>query len=953
LPLSGTRRHADRFCVPSPEFREYRDFAGSQAGEPAFGGDQGFRVIAATVARIVDFARRHAWWVMAATLMLTVVAGILAAERLSIDTDIEHMLPANVGWRQDEFALDAAFPQNNSLLVVVIDGKTPDLAERAAETLAARMREEPQFFESVRQPDGGPFFDQNGLLFLPQPELEAMSQDIVSAQPMIGSMAHDPSLRGLFGALATFVEAAQRGDVAIEKLNPTLTTIGSAVQSVIDGKPVALNWGQMMTGRAPEPRDYRRFVLTKPVLDFADLEPGRKARAELRRLAAELGFDEQHGVRLRLTGPVALGDEQFATLKEGALRSTLLSIGSVLVILMVALRSVKLVGAVLLTLVCGLVLTAGFAALAIGSLNLISIAFGVLFIGLAVDFGIQFSIRYRDQRHQLGELPAAVRAAGLTIGPALVLAAGATAIGFLSFVPTPYTGIRELGWIAGVGMVIGIALTFLLLPASLALLRPRGEPEPISFRRAAVMDEFLLHRRAWIIAAAALLAAVSLALLPRLTFDFDPLNLKNPRSESVSTARDLMREPTTTPYTAEILAPSLSEAKQVADRVAKLPEVEQAITAASFIPEHQQEKLPIIEDLALLLGPTLTPADVLPPPSDAEVSQAIAKCRDALRPVAAAAGPQSPAAQMAQALDAVLARGAAVLPPLRETLLPGLQQRLAKLAVLLQAKAVSLENLPGELRQSWIAADGRARVEVFPRGDARDHDTLERFVVAVRSVAPSATGTPVTIQEAGRLISGAFVQAGIIAVIAITVLLVVVLRRLREVALVIAPLLLAAALTLAITVIAGVPLNYANIIALPLLLGIGVAFDIYFVMNWRTGQAHHLQSSTARAVIFSALTTMSAFGSLALSNDPGTADMGQLLTISLGCTLFCTLIVLPALLGPAPAAEATLRLDPTLRSQSEQGVAGFGSASLSSSPGLPRGSASRFADGRVKPGHDE
>jgi uncharacterized protein len=857
-------------------------------------------VIAAAVAQLVDFARRHAVPVAAAALLLVLAAGVLAATRLSIDTDIEHMLPSNVGWRQDEFALDEAFPQNNSLLVVVIDAKTPELADKAAAALAAKMRAEPRFFEYVRQPDGGPFFDQNGLLFLSVGELDSMSQDLVAAQPLIGSMAHDPSLRGLFGALATFVEAAHRGDVSIDKLNPSLRTIGGAVQSVLDGKPTSVSWGQMMTGRATEPRDLRRFVLTRPVLDFGGLEPGGKARAELRRLAGELGLDQQHGVRLRVTGPVALDDEQFATLKEGALRSTVLSIVSVLVILFVALRSVKLVGAVLVTLAAGLIITAGFAAAAIGSLNLISIAFGVLFIGLAVDFSIQFSIRYRDQRHRLGGLPAALRESGLSIGAALVLAAGATAIGFLSFVPTSYTGIRELGWIAGFGMIIAIVLNFLLLPAMLTLLRPRGEPEPIGFRRAAPLDGLILRHRAWIVGAAALLAVIGVSLLPRLTFDFDPLNLKDPHSESVATARDLMQDPMTNPYTAEILAPSITQAAQLADRLAELPEVSQAVTAASFVPGDQDKKLAIIGDLQLLLGPTLTPTEVLPQPSDAETLKAIANCRDALRPVAAVAGPQSPAALLAQALDTALARGAAILPPLRDTLLPGLEHRLAVLAVLLQAKPVTLDSLPPELRQSWIAADGRARVEVFPRGDARDHTNLERFVAAVRSVAPDATGTPVTIQEAGRLISSAFLQAGIIAIAAITILLAAVLRRLREVALVIAPLLLAAILALAVTVILGVPLNYANIIALPLLLGIGVAFDIYFVMNWRAGQTHHLQSSTARAVVFSALTTMSAFGSLALSNDPGTSDMGQLLTISLACTLFCTLIVLPALLGPAP-----------------------------------------------------
>jgi len=633
---------------------------------------------------------------------------------------------------------------------------------------------------------------------------------------------------------------------------------------------------------------------------------------------------------------VALDDEQFATLREGALRSTILSVVLVCAILFAALRSVKLVGAILTTLACGLALTAAFAALAIGSLNLISVAFGVLFIGLAVDFSIQLSVRYRDQRHRLGSFPEALRGAGETIGPALLLAAGATAIGFLSFVPTRYTGIRELGWIAGSGMIIAIALNLVLLPAGLTLLRPRGEPEPIGFRRTAAIDRFLARRRGWVLGAAVLLAATGLALLPRISFDFDPLNLKNPHSESVATVRDLMKDPMTSPYTAEILAPSADEAEALAERVGNLPEVAQTVTAASFIPGDQDKKLAIIGDLALLLGPTLTPGAILPPPSDSDVLRAMTACRDALQRVAAEAGPQSPAGRLAAALDAAAARGAEIVPQLQEVLLTGLEQRIAALGDLVKAQKVTLADLPAELRDSWIAADGRARIEVFPRGDARDPEVLDRFVAAVRSIAPDATGTPVTIREAGHLISSAFVQAGIIAVAAIALLLALVLRRLRDVMLVILPLLLAAILTLAVTVLIGMKLNYANIIALPLLLGIGVAFDIYFVMNWRAGQTHHLQSSTARAVLFSALTTMSAFGSLTLSNDPGTAEMGELLAISLASTLFCTLFVLPALLGPA-RARALIDLD---------------QRSGSSSPGLTRGSQGRLGDGRVKPGHD-
>jgi hopanoid biosynthesis associated RND transporter like protein HpnN len=863
-------------------------------------------VIAAFIVRLVDAARRRPAAHVVAALLLTLAAGWYAAGHLSIDTDIENLLPSDLAWRQNEIALDRAFPQNANLLAVVIDGTTGELTDGAAQLLADRLAAEPNFFKSVRRPDGGPFFDRNGLLFLPVGELDALSQQLVAAQPLLGSLAADPSLRGLFDTIRLFAEGATRGDVAIDKLDPTLAKLAGIVDDVAAGKPANLSWQAMLSNAKPDPRELRKFVLVQPVLDYRALEPGAKATAEIQRIVGELGLTPETGVRVRITGSVALDDDQFATLRKGALRSALLSIGSMLVILFTGLRSARLVGASLITVACGLVLTGAFAALAIGTLNVISVAFGVLFIGLAVDFSIQFSIRYRDQRHQTGALDTALAAAAATIGPSLALAAAATAIGFLSFVPTPYVGVRELGWIAGVGMVIAIALNFTLLPALLTLLRPKPEAEAVGFTRAAPVDRFMRRRRGWVVAGAAILAAGALALAPRVSFDSDPLDLKNPHSEAMQTITDLMKDPQTTPYTAEMLAPNLEAARALADKLDQLPDVSMTITAASFVPEHQQEKLAILADLGLLLGPSLTPATILPPPSEAETMAALAACAKALQKFVAAHPGDAPTAQLAAALDAASSRGPAIIPSLQKALLSGLLHWIELLGQLIQAKEVTLTDLPADLRMSWIAADGAARIEVFPKGDARDPAMLNRFVQAVHRVAPQATGTPVTILEAGHLISSAFVEAGIIAVAVITVLLAAVLRRPRDVALVIAPLLLAALLTMAITVIAGIRLNYANIIALPLLLGIGVAFDIYFVMNWRTGLADHLQSSTARAVLFSALTTMCAFGSLALSPDPGEADMGLLLTISLACTVFCTLFVLPALLGP-PREEKSAR----------------------------------------------
>jgi predicted RND superfamily exporter protein len=219
----------------------------------------------------------------------------------------------------------------------------------------------------------------------------------------------------------------------------------------------------------------------------------------------------------------------------------------------------------------------------------------------------------------------------------------------------------------------------------------------------------------------------------------------------------------------------------------------------------------------------------------------------------------------------------------------------------MQAGPVTLADLPAELRRDWVAADGRARVEAFPSGDANDNVTLERFVAAVGQLAPEATGAPVSIQESGRTIVRAFVEAGAWALLSIVVLLALVLRRARDVLLTVAPFILSGLATLAICAAIGLPLNFENIIALPLLFGIGVAFSIYFVMAWREGRGDLLQSSLTRAVIFSALTTGTAFGSLWLSHHPGTSSMGKLLALSLCCTLVSALLFLPALLGEPPA----------------------------------------------------
>jgi len=849
-------------------------------------------------AMVVDWCRRNAWLVVVLAAFAGSGFGWVAVNRLSIDTDTDRLLSEKLVWRQREIAFDKEFPQNSDLIAVVVNASTPEQAESATAALTVKLAASP-LFTSVSRPDGGPFFDRNGLLLLPVADVQNLADSMIKAQPFIGSVAADPSLRGLANTLSLALEGIKHGDADRASLAGPLAGIADAVNANLDpSKPLApFSWQSLLTGRKPSITDLQRFIQVKPVLDYSSLTPGKEATDYIRKEAADLGLTAANGVVVKLTGDVPLNDEQFATVSKGLGVSMTVAVILVALLLYGALRSFRMSLAILLTLVIGLLGTAAFAALAVGTLNLISVAFAILFVGIAVDFGIQFSVRYRAQRNVEPDFNKALSATARLVGPALVLAAVAAGSGFFSFLPTAYRGVSELGIIAGVGMLIAVFFNLTLLPALMSLMHLRPEPRPVGFSILAGLDDFLLRRRRLVLGIAGALAIGAIALLPRLVFDFNPLNLMDPHTEAVSVMMGLMKNPDTTPNTIDVLKPSLAEANKAADDLGKLPEVSRAVTLSSYIPEDQPEKLAILSDANTLIGPTLNPSQIMPAPDGAAIRAALAKCSAALRAVVPPEEKDAPELRLAVAFDKAAASSDVVLDRVQTVLLSGLTNEFRQLRLTLSATTVTMADLPPDLVRAWVAPDGEARAEIFPAGNADDNEVLRKFVASVRKVVPDATGTPVSIQESSQTIVHAFLTAGILATAGITFLLALTLRRVHDVLVALIPLLLAALFTLATTVIIGMPLNFANIIALPLLLGIGVAFDIYFVMNWRAGRPNPLQSGTARAIVFSTLTTASAFGSLVLSAHPGTSEMGRLLSIEMFYTLACVLLIMPSLLG--------------------------------------------------------
>jgi len=855
------------------------------------------------IAHIVESCIRRAWVVILAAGLLGCGCAVYAARHFAISTDVRKLLSPDLPWRQRELAYQAAFPQQNESILAVIEAPTPELASAAAAALSDRLSQQPTLFHSAEVAGGGDFFERNKLLYLPTDELSQLMQRLATAAPLFGIVARDPSLRGITQLLSVVLQGVEIGRLPLNSLARPLNMAADTLDAVLADRPAAFSWQVLLSGAPAKPEELRRIVETWPVLDYNALEPGGAATAAIRAAADNAALASAFQAKVRLTGPIAIADEEFATLREGALRNGMITAAIVLLILWLALRSPRIVAAVAITVGVGLAVASALGLALVGTLNPLSVAFAVLFVGLGADFAIQFSVRYRVERHEDGDLRRSLVDAAKWVGAPLTLAAAAAAAGFLSFLPTSYSGLAQLGLISGCGMVVAYAASMTLLPALLRAFKPPPEPRPLGFAALAPADRFLHRHRIAVVVTTLLAVLAGLPALVNLQFDFNPLSLRSPNSEAVATLLMLSKDPTFDIDAAQLLVPP-GDVAAVSKQVAGLPQVARVRSLESLIPTEQDEKLRAIRAAATALDPRLAGPRTAAP-SDAQNVAALRSAAKALLDTAAkgeGAGAQA-ARRLAADLTKLADGDAALRARAEAAFVPPLELDLAALRRSLQAQAVTRAALPTDLVRAWTAPDGRARVEVAPAGDPNDSQTLRRFALAVLAVQPTATGQAVEIYEWAEAMIVAFMQAGLWALCSIAVLLFLVLRRIGDVLLTLVPLLVAGLATLEICALTGFALNYANIIALPVLLGIGVAFKIYYVMAWRRGETNFLESALTRAVLFSALMTATAFGSLWLSAHPGTSSMGKLLALSLLCTLASAALFQPALMGPPRQAR--------------------------------------------------
>ncbi len=844
-------------------------------------------------AALVGLACLRPWVTLALLLAVSAAALWLSAARLAIDTSTEDMLSPELPFRKAAYQLREAFPAQGSTLVIVIKGPSSAIADRAAQTLSTWMSARPELYDNVFYPEGDPFLRQHGFLYLSSDELAEQIDRLASAQGLLGTLAADPSLVGLSDVL---LQALQQGEnEQLGDLVPAMVQMARTAEAVAAGKPSLLSWRSLLAEEEEMQGEGLRIILAQPALNYTSLSPAKAAMEAVYAAAEELDLAAE-GVTIGLTGKPALRADELRSIRGNIAGIGLLSFALVGLILWRGLGSGRAAASVGLLLILGLALTAGFATLVVGRLNILSVAFAVLFIGLSVDYAIHTLLRleeYRAQGHGLSE--AAVMAARIQ-APALWLCALSSVIAFLAFLPTDYIGLAELGIISAGGIGIALFLCFTLLPATFILMRV--PPLKANFgRHAARLERLLARRRVVVLTLAGLLALSSLLLMTQLTFDNDPLSLRDPDSPSVRALNEIQNDHRAGFYRAEALLPDLADAQALATELRGLPEVDSVITLESFVPGDQEEKLFQLGDASFLLAPLIYPAPPAPTPDNEQRLAAVGALVNGLR-----AAPDEligEAAGLSAALALFLEQPER-LPELESALMGDLPQELANLRAALTAGPVTLSDLPLSLSSRYMAADGQALVVVRPEEDLRNPYARVAFVDAVRAVWPEASGEAVTIVEAGQAVIEAFTEASILAFVLVALLVFAVLRRVTDSLAALLPLVLAALYCGGLAVLLDIPINFANVIVLPLLFGLGIDSGLHLVVRRREApNAPLLDNATPRAVLVSSLTTLASFGALSLSDHPGTASMGTLLMLALASVLFAVFLVLPALIGRA------------------------------------------------------
>lgn len=848
---------------------------------------------------LAGYALKHRWMTVIVYGFLALCGLILSFTKLEIDTDPGRMISSELPFRQHFAELNKTFPQSDNIFVVVIDGENSEAGRNAAQSIAAAFKAKPGLFSHVHAPGTEAFFDSHGVLYLDKDQITNIVTQIEQTRPLFLTLSKHPDLSGIEQLFDLILLGADTGNLPADA-TLFLSEAAKTLDSQIAGKSHNFDW----EGLGPKDQNVapaKWYVLAKPVLDFSALEPAEAPLQEARRILADPNANPLGPKMARLTGEAAVNAEELTSVTQGAALAGIISFCLVTLLVFFGMPFKRLIVPIVAMLIAGILINAGFAALTIGHLNMISVAFAVLFIGLGIDYAVHFVLRYAEAITDGAPFEDAIAQSAANIGPALWLCTLTTSIAFLVFSFTDFVGMAQLGIIAAGGIIIAFVASLTLIPALLSFMQlPANLANKGSVQSGDnTAGSVGVSLRPIVSIAVILLAIASGFLIPNVRFDGDPINLKDPEAPSVTVFNELIRTEPGLVYAAQIITRENQQPGQLIAALENLKSVKTVNSIETFVPKDQAAKIDVLHKLKSALpssprndGDIGNPARKKSLEGTISLLEQLAVADRAPPEIRKQAGTLAKKFIVAQTSVASTDDG---LKDLERAFIANVPQMFTRLNAMADMTSIDVNSLPEDIRARYVASGGRQRIEVIPSGNMRNEAELESFVRAVSALAPNVTGAPVEIAGAAATVTSAMKTAGLAALALIAVLLIFIFRRVRDVALVFVPIVLSVLLLLGYTVVFDAPFNFANIIVFPLLLGLGVDSSIHYVMRLREGayQKTIEATSTPRAVLISALTTIGSFGTLWMSPHLGLSSMGELLTVSIACTLVCTLVVLP------------------------------------------------------------
>jgi hypothetical protein len=846
---------------------------------------------------------------IAICLGLAAAACLLTATRLGYQTSRMDLLNPKSNYNRLWIEYIKEFGDEDDA-VVVVEGAGRDQVVPVLEEISAALARDDRLFHAVLHEVDLAKIRSKGLHYLSPDELLGVDRFLNELGPILGGDWSPLNLGNMAGGMGQQLEMAARGDPAQagearDKLQRLTTSLS---ESLGQRRRYQSPWPEMPSSFAIlselnseymlAKEGQLGFVLLRLALGEDSFNPYTEATDALRELIAQA--QARHpGTKIGLTGLPVMENDEMRSSQTSMFWASLVSMIGVALLFVAGFGGVRHALLANVILLVGMAWAFGYVTLTVGHLNILSVTFTVTMIGIGIDYGVYYCARYLQLRGENMNCEAALLETARGAGPAITTGAATTAVAFLAAGFTSFKGVAELGIIAGGGLILCAISELVLLPACIYLIDRSGwgvrMPKPLAVHK--WIAPFMRFPRITLIASLAGTAVVSVGI-ERLWYDNNLLNMQAQGLESVALEKKLLAESNQSVWYALSICDSREDLLARKARFLQLASVERTEEIVSLLPVDLEVKQPIIARIQQRLAslPERPPLIMIDRPE--RLGQVFGQLQDTM----ARGRMDDKCVRQLEVVRDLLRRMSlsecyAQLSRFQQEMAGDLLSRLHILKSIANPEPPKLTDLPASLVDRFVGHNGKHLLKIYGRGDIWDTNALGRFVKEVRTVDTQVTGNPLQAHEASLEMKRSYQEAAIYSLLVILGVLVLDFKSLHYAALAALPLGVGVLQMFGLLGVLDIPLNPANLIALPLILGIGVDYGVHIVHEFRESDGpYRISPGTAVAVLVDALTTLVGFGSLMIASHQGLQSLGRVLTLGVTCCLFTSLIMLPALL---------------------------------------------------------